>query len=76
MSEHGKHMMPGMPKMKAQRDMNKVMTMKMPGDNNTPSKKAQGFISHKIGKLMHEGKSQKAAVGQAYGMARQKGYRV
>lgn len=53
-----------------------VKKMAMPGDNNTPSKKAQGFISHKISKLMHEGKPSKQAVAIAYSMARDMGMKV
>lgn len=38
--------------------------------------KAQKYISRKISKLRKEGKTQKQAVGQALGMARQKGFRI
>lgn len=48
----------------------------MHGRHSGPSKEAAGYISHKISKLRHEGKSQEQALGQAYGMARQRGYKV
>lgn len=40
------------------------------------SKGASAYISHKIKKLRDEGKSQNAAVGQAMGMAHDKGMKV
>lgn len=40
------------------------------------SKKARTFVSHKIGMLKKEGKTQEQAVAQALGMARQKGLKV
>lgn len=48
----------------------------MHGSHSGVSEEAAGWISHKISKLRHEGKSQKAALGQAYGMARSRGYRI
>lgn len=40
------------------------------------SKEAQEFISHKVEILMNEGKTRDEALGQAYGMARDLGYRI
>lgn len=40
------------------------------------SPKAKDFISKKIQKVEEEGKNPEQAAGQAYGMARQKGYKV
>ena len=40
------------------------------------SEKAQKFIGKKIALLRHEGVPEKKAVGEAFGIARQKGYRI
>lgn len=40
------------------------------------TKKARKYIGNKIRKLRKEGKSAKQAAGQAFGMARQLGYKI
>ena len=73
MQHENKHKMPSMKIIHAG---TKVMTM----THNSPTKlseKAQSYVSEKVSHLMRkEGKTQKQALGQAFGMARQKGFRI